>query len=150
MSTAVQVDDAPDTREVPSVVQRRVQRFAELLEAVFADRETAERLSVAGVMVQITVTDLPAPESEATFTLLLNQSPAHLTRGIGHRCPDVRLRMCSADLDAMVRDGQYLPMHILSGEVSFDGCVRKFLRVLPIMRAAAAEAATREEDGATS
>jgi hypothetical protein len=117
---------------------------------VFADRETAERLSVAGVMVQITVTDLPAPESEATFTLLLNQSPAHLTRGIGHHCPDVRLRMRSADLDAMVRDGQYLPMHILSGEVSFDGCVRKFLRVLPIMRAAAAEAATREEDGATS
>jgi hypothetical protein len=148
MSTAVQVDDAPDTREVPSVVQRRVQRFAELLDAVFADRETAERLSVAGVMVEINVTDLP--EGEATFTLLLNQSPAQLTRGIGHECPDVRLRMRSADLDAMVRDGQYLPMHILSGEVSFDGCVRKFLRVLPIMRAAAAEAATREEDGATS
>jgi hypothetical protein len=148
MSTAVRPDEVPGSTEVPSVVRRRVQRFAELLEAVFADRETAERLSVAGVVVEITVTD--QPDGEATFTLLLSQSPARLTRGIGHERPDVRLRMRSADLDAMVRDGQYLPMHILSGEVSFDGCVRKFLRVLPIMRAAAAEAATREEDGATS
>lgn len=144
ISTAVRLDEVPETADVPSVARRRVQRFADLLEAVFVDRDTAERLSVAGVVVEINITDLP--EGEATFTLLLNQSPARLTRGIGHECPDVRLRMGSADLDAMVRDGQYLPMHILSGEVSFDGCVRKFLRVLPIMRAAAAEAATREED----
>jgi hypothetical protein len=144
MNTAVPLDHVAESAEVPSSVRHRVERFAELLEAVFADRETAERLSVAGVMVQITVTDVPG----VTMTLLLNQSPAELMRGIAHDRPDVRLRMRSADLDAMVRDGQYLPMHILSGEVSFDGCVRKFLRVLPIMRAAAAEAATRDDDQA--
>ena len=76
MSTAVRSDDVPESADVPSVVRRRVQRFTELLEAVFADGETAQRLSVAGVMVEITVTD--QPDGEAIFTLLLNQSPANL------------------------------------------------------------------------
>jgi hypothetical protein len=142
MSSAARLDDVPAAAEVPSIARRRAQRFAEILEAVLDDRETAARLSVAGVMVQITVTDVPG----FTLTLLLDESPARLMRGIAHERPDVRLEMRSADLDAMFRDGQYLPMQILSGEVSFDGCVRKFLRVLPILRAAAAEATARDDD----
>jgi hypothetical protein len=46
--------------------------------------------------------------------------------------------MWSADLDAVLRKRSYLPLQILAGAVEFDGYVRKFLRVLPILTDAAA------------
>ena len=48
--------------------------------------------------------------------------------------------MSSTDLEGMFREGEYLPIRILSGAVSFEGHVRKFLRVLPILRGAGQQA----------
>jgi hypothetical protein len=47
--------------------------------------------------------------------------------------------MWSADLEAVLSRSDFLPLQILSGDVQFQGFVRKLLRVLPILTAAAAK-----------
>jgi hypothetical protein len=46
--------------------------------------------------------------------------------------------MTFENLVATFSDGSYLPMEILAGRITFEGPVRKFLRVLPSIRDAVA------------
>jgi hypothetical protein len=45
--------------------------------------------------------------------------------------------MTTADLEAMFDDGEYFALKILSGDVAFEGPVRKFLPLLPVLRGGA-------------
>jgi hypothetical protein len=127
--------------EITSLARRRFDRFAETLEAVFEDADVTTRLAQAGVVVRIDLTDLPG----AVATLMLDRAPAEFAIRSMPARPDVRLHMRSADLEAMFREGEYLPMQILSGAVTFEGYVRKFLRVLPILCHAASQATSATE-----
>jgi len=122
---------SPQQADVSSMAQRRYKRFIRRVEERLADEDVARRLTVAGVTVRIDLDDVPA----APLMLLLDGEVAQLARATGAEHPDVRIGMCSVDLDAIFDAGQYLPLQILSGAVTFEGCVRKFLRVLPILRA---------------
>jgi len=125
-----------------ALAKRRVQRAVGLFQLALDD-EASERLGVSGIVVRIDVTDLP----DQVITLLFDRTPA---QAVGHRLPireDVRLCMSSTDLDGMFREGEYLPMKILSGAVAFEGHVRKFLRILPILRGAATRQIDRSQGG---
>jgi hypothetical protein len=120
---------------VPSIALHRMQRFMRVLEQAMAQDDVAERLSKAGVSVRISLKDLP----QTSVMLLLDRSPARLEAGTGEGRPDVWLSMWSADLEAVLSRSDFLPLQILSGDVQFQGFVRKLLRVLPILTAAAAK-----------
>ena len=117
--------------------ERMLDRFVEIIESALREPDARERLSQAGVVVRIDVVDIPG----GVVTLLLEPpTPELAVRSLSVR-PDVRLYLRSADLEEVLAEGEYLPLQILAGAVTFDGHIRKFLRVLPILRHAAEDAA---------
>jgi hypothetical protein len=128
---------ATNAAPVPSIAEHRMQRFMRVLQLAFAQDDVAERLSKAGVTVRISLKDLP----QTSVMLLLDRSPSRVEAGTGEGRPDVWLSMWSADLEAVLSRSDFLPLQILSGNVQFQGFVRKLLRVLPILTAAAAKVA---------
>jgi hypothetical protein len=119
--------DAPESGLPAGVV-----RFVEDVEGALRDEQASKRLALARVRVQIDVTD-----ADASVLLLLDRDPPSVVVGRSDQRPDVRLSLSSQDLGAMLAEGSHLPMAILAGDVVFEGAVRKLLRVLPILRAAA-------------
>ncbi|WP_026909913.1 SCP2 sterol-binding domain-containing protein [Patulibacter minatonensis] len=109
-----------------------VVRFVEDVEGALEDEQAAKRLALARVRVQIDVTD-----ADVSVLLLLDRDPPAVVVGRSDQRPNVRLSISSGDLGAMLSEGSHLPMAILAGDVVFEGAVRKLLRVLPILRAAA-------------
>jgi hypothetical protein len=109
----------------------RATTFVDLLSEALADERTAERLAFADAVVQVNLIDAP----DSVITLLFDRSPAAVTLGASEQ-PEIRLWMSCQDLDLLANEGVFLPIKITTGEVRFDGCVRKFLRVLPILRRA--------------
>lgn len=108
--------------------------FVGRLARAFAQAGVSQRLVRAQVVVRVTLTDAPG----TTLTFLLHRPPARVVVGSTGKCPDVRLAMTFENLVATFSDGSYLPMEILAGRITFEGPVRKFLRVLPSIRDAVA------------
>lgn len=117
--------------DVTTLARHRLDRFMDVLVDAIAVDDVAHRLARAGVQVRIDLNDLP----DTVITLQLDSSPVKVVFGSPRR-PDVRLWMWSADLEAVLHRGDYLPMQILAGKTRFEGTVRKFLRVLPILTGA--------------
>jgi hypothetical protein len=123
---------APDA--VATESSARVAELVDLLDRVLQERAVARRLGESGIVVRVDVdSGAGAPE---TFTLLLDRVPAAVQVGPPRQRETVRLHMSDADLDVFTRPDASLPLKILSGEITFDGQVRRLLRVMPILRAA--------------
>ena len=136
MSQAFMEVPAAPTRLVDSHgADARVARFVDLLTQALEDPALADRLASTGAVVQVDLDD--APGSPVTF--LFDRSPASVMAGQPERA-DIRLWMSIDDLESLADEARFLPMRITRGEVRFEGCVRKFLRVVPILRRALAEA----------
>jgi hypothetical protein len=127
----------PSQKELTSLARLRLERFMGVLTEAVAAPEAAESLCKAGVRVRIDLKDLP----DTAVSLLLDKPPARVIYGDEGQRPDVQLWMWSADLEAVLYKGGFLPLQILSGAVEFEGYVRKFLRVLPILTAEATRVA---------
>jgi hypothetical protein len=114
-----------------------VERLSELVDCIgeaVQSRPVADRLAEAGIVVRIDLHDAPG----TSLTLLFDRTPPAAIVGTPPDWPSVRLWITLDDLEAIFREGTYLPMKIVSGEVRFEGTVRKLLRVMPILRRALA------------
>jgi hypothetical protein len=112
--------------------EQRLGRLVDLLTVALGDASVARRLAEAGIVVRIDLVDAPG----AALTFLFDRTPPSAVGGTAPDWPAVRLWMTLDDLESICNEGSYLPMKILSGEVRFEGMVRKFLRVMPILRRA--------------
>jgi hypothetical protein len=112
-------------------VASRVRDFAAAVESALAVEDVNQRMSTAGVLVRIDLAD----RAVQPILLGFDTSPAYVTLEARAQRADVVLKLSSDDLhDTVFRSGE-LPLRILSGAVPFEGNVRKFLRVLPVLRA---------------
>lgn len=118
--------------EGPAAPSGHVARFVERVGGALDGPGVAERVILADVRVRIDVTDEPG----ATISLLLDRDPPRVVPGVLGDEPTVRLSLTAMHLDAMLDDSTHLPMAILNGDVTFEGAVRKLLRVMPIIRGA--------------
>jgi hypothetical protein len=96
------------------------------------DASVARRLGESGIVVRIDV----AGDPPASATLLLDRTPAEVMVGPPAYRESIRLRLAGADLAAFWRHDVSLPLKILSGEITYEGQVRRLLRVMPTLRAA--------------
>lgn len=123
-----------DRPAVPSgEPQEAVARFVRRVEWILRDPSIAARVSAAAIRVRIELTDAP----EQVVHLLFDRREPTVTVDAPPEPPTVRLVLDSADLDALLSEGSHLPMAILAGQVTFEGAVRKLLRVMPILRGGA-------------
>lgn len=108
-----------------------VREFVRAVEAALAVEDVNARMTTAGVLVRIDVTD----RAMQPVLLGFDTKPAYVTQEPRAQRADVVIKLRSDELgDAIFRSGE-LPLRILSGAVRFEGNVRKFLRVLPVLRA---------------
>ena len=131
---------APGSRAGGSVDP--VDAFVRRLRRVLAEPQIAARVAAAGITVRIDLTDAPG----RSVALLLDRMPPVVEdAGPAPGNPTVRLMLDSHELDALLHQGSHLPMAILDGAVTFEGSVRKFLRVMPILRGGALRFDTDDE-----
>jgi hypothetical protein len=109
-----------------------VVEFVALVRRALRDPAVARRLGESGIVVRIDVAGDPAESA----TLLLDRIPAEVAIGPPAYRETIRLRLTGADLAAFWRHDVSLPLKILSGEIAYEGQVRRLLRVMPILRAA--------------
>ena len=73
-----------------------------------------------------------ADDADLAVTLLLDRDPTELTY---EDVPaEVQISIVSVDLARLYSPDFHLSMAILRGRVGYDGPVRKFLRVTPVVR----------------
>lgn len=134
--------DDPSSRDRPHGEPDAVDVFVRRIRRIVADPQIAARVSAAGLTVRIDLSDLP----DRSLALLFDRNPPSVEEsGAALARPTVRLLLDSRELDAMLNEGSHLPMAILGGAVTFEGSVRKFLRVMPILRGGAMQFDTDEE-----
>ena len=137
---------------VPEVVElshARVRAADSLREFVRAiaegvhDAGLDDRVSQASTTVTLTLADEPT----CVCTLLLDRSPIEIREGAADG--ECGLSIASVDLERIWSRDFHLPMAIARGRVGVRGPVRKFLRVVPILRSAGvAYNELRKEDDA--
>jgi hypothetical protein len=120
------------TVEVGTTPAQRIAAFVASVEEALLDEAVVFRVGQAGVLIRLDFTDYPV---QPVF-LALDEHPPRATVAALPRRADVVLTMTSADLNDCLRQGEELPLRILRGDIRFEGYVRKFLRVLPVLRAA--------------
>jgi len=123
---------AQDRTEVGRSAAERIQHYVDVVNAALADRDVGDRVAQAGVLVRLDFADRAV---QPVFLRFDDAAPSATLEPQARR-PDVTLALTTADLGACLRQGEQLPLRILSGEIRFQGPVRKFLRVLPVLRTA--------------
>lgn len=128
---ADQVNQASTPADHGDRAVERVREFVDAVASALAVEDINQRVMTAGVLVRIDVSDRPVQP----ILLGFDADPAYVTLEPRAQRADVVLKLASDDLhDTVFRSGE-LPLRILSGAVPFEGNVRKFLRVLPVLRA---------------
>lgn len=89
-----------------------------------------DRLALAGTVITITLADEP----DLSSTLMLDRSPIEVVDGVGASDSEARMWIASVDLQRIWSPDFYLPMAIAKGRVRIAGPIRKFLRIVPILR----------------
>jgi hypothetical protein len=89
-----------------------------------------DRVSRASTTVTLTLADEP----DCVCTLLLDRSPIEIEEGAADG--ECELSIASVDLERIWSRDFHLPMAIARGRVGVRGPIRKFLRVVPILRSA--------------
>jgi phospholipid/cholesterol/gamma-HCH transport system ATP-binding protein len=108
--------------------QRALDRFSATIEAASHNERVARRLALADTSVRIELADEP----DLAITLLLDGKTIEV--GGGDLPAEVDMSLSSVDLERLSSDDFNLSMAIAHGRVQVSGPVRKFLRVMPIIR----------------
>lgn len=107
------------------------EQMAELTRRFFAenaeDPRLAERLARAQTTVHVRFSD------DAGITLHMDRSPIQVEAGLVGAA-EIELQGTPETFLAFVRGERHMAMAITSGELEYRGPVRKFLRILPILR----------------
>jgi SCP-2 sterol transfer family len=112
----------------PDVAERAMRGFRSLIKMVAEDPTASSRMALADTTVRIQLADGPG----YAITLLLDRDPIALSDGSGE--PQIALAMTAVQLEGLARGELALAMEIAHGRVDYSGPVRKFLRVMPILR----------------
>ena len=112
----------------PSVVERAVRDLEALIGTVAEDPATSARVALANTTVRISLSDGPG----YAFTLHVDREPIELDDGDGDA--EIALAMTASQLEQLIRGELALAMEIAHGRIVYRGPVRKFLRVVPILR----------------
>jgi len=123
--------------------ERALERFCAAMEAAADDSRLGNTLARANTTVHIALADEP----DLDVTLLLDRSPIEVVDGdVGG---DVKLSIASVDLDRLCSPDFHLAMAIARGRVQYEGDVRKFLQVTPVVRHASLPTKADSETPAT-
>jgi hypothetical protein len=105
--------------------------FVSTLEAGVRDKGLHDRLALASTTLAITLAD----EADLSITLLLDRSPVEVVDGFADA--EAQMWIASVDLPRIWSPDFYLPMAIAKGRIRIAGPVRRFLRIVPILRTVA-------------
>jgi len=114
-----------DRRDAP---ERAVHAFRDLIGMICDDTAASARMILADTTVQISLSDV----SGYAFTLYLDGERVEL--GDSDPQAEITLAMTTPQLEQLTRGELALAMEIAHGTVAYSGPVRKFLRVIPILR----------------
>jgi phospholipid/cholesterol/gamma-HCH transport system ATP-binding protein len=136
---------APDQRhgvtDARSQAARSLERFRAAIEDAALDEHVARRLGQADTTLRIELADEP------DLAITLGLQPAQIEVGSGNVPAEVEIVISSVDLERLWSTDFHLAMAIARGRVVVDGPVRKFLRVMPIVRQLAPSDVAEAHDG---
>lgn len=124
------IADTIDGSGAPARAAADLEHFLRTIESGVAEAGLHDRVAQAATTVTITLADEPA----RACTLLLDRVPIELVRGVTDG--ECTVSIASVDLARLWSTDFHLAMAIAKGRVAITGPVRKFLRVVPILRAA--------------
>jgi hypothetical protein len=130
MARGLWVAATPDASSARPDAEQALHSFTSMLEAGVRDKGLHDRLALAATTITITLADEP----DLSATLLLDRSPVEFVDGVADA--ECQIWIASVDLERVWSPDFYLPMAIAKGRVRITGPVRKFLRIVPILRAA--------------
>lgn len=116
------------TEHGPDVAERSFRAFRSLMQMVADDARASERMALADTTVRLELTDGPG----YAITILLNRAPIALSEV--EEEAQITLAMTAIQLEELTRGELAVAMEIAHGRIAYSGPVRRFLRVLPILR----------------
>lgn len=120
------VDESPPTREE---AERIHDGCVQMLKLAAADELVGKRLALAQTTLQVHFVDA----EPLVITVLLDREPVEVTdRALGEA--EVHIFIKTRDVDRFWTGDLELAIAIISGEVTYQGPVRKVLRIVPILR----------------
>jgi hypothetical protein len=119
---------SPELSHARQVTERTLNDFALTVESGAHEHGLSDRLKLADTTINITLADEP----DLSVTLLLDRSPIGVVDGIVDA--EAHIWIASMDLTRIWSPDFYLSMAITKGRLRVEGPVRKFLRIVPILR----------------
>jgi hypothetical protein len=102
--------------------------FAATIERGVSEHDISRLLMLADTTLTVTLADEP----DLSLTALLDRNPVEVLDGESET--ETRMWIASVDLERVWSPDFYLPMAITKGRVRMEGPLRKFLRVVPMLR----------------
>ena len=124
--------------------EQAIERFCNVLEAAAMHQTLGRAMARADTTVRLTLAD----DEDLAITLLLDRKPIEVVDGDVDA--DVELSIMSVDLDRLCSPDFHLAMAVARGRVTYEGNVRKFLRITPIIRHASLPSGASSETHATA
>jgi hypothetical protein len=118
----------PEESHARQVTERTLEDFAETIESGVREHGLSDRLKLADTTISITLADEP----DLSVTILLDRSPIEVVDGVVDA--EARMWIASVDLTRIWSPDFYLAMAITKGRLRVEGPVRKFLRIVPVLR----------------
>jgi hypothetical protein len=112
--------------QAPNVATLALRDLRGLLATLVTDPAASARVALAETRVGIKLSDGPA------FTLYLDREPVEIGDADEHA--EIALAMTATQLEMLIRGELALAMEIAHGRIAYSGPVRKFLRIVPILR----------------
>jgi hypothetical protein len=122
------------------IVERAVGDLRTLIRAVAEDPAAGARAALADTTVGIRLSD------GYTVTLFLDREPVELDTA--EYDTEIALAMTAPQLEQLIRGELALAMEIAHGRIAYTGPVRKFLRIVPILRRVAGDWLAGPDHGA--
>jgi hypothetical protein len=119
---------APEDSIARRQAERELDVFATTIERGVRERDIGQLLSLADTTLTVALAD----ELDLAVTLLLDRGAVEVVDGEGDA--EAAIWIASVDLQRIWSSDFYLPMAITKGRVRMQGPVRKFLRVVPVLR----------------
>jgi hypothetical protein len=118
----------PEQSRARLQTERTLADFAQTIRSGVREHGLTDRLKLADTTINITLADEP----DLSVTILLDRSPIEVVDGLIDA--EARIWIASVDLTRIWSPDFYLAMAITKGRLEVEGPVRKFLRIVPILR----------------
>jgi hypothetical protein len=118
----------PEQSHARQETERMLEDFALTIESGVREHGLSDRLKLADTTINITLADEP----DLSVTILLDRSPIEVVDGVVDA--EARMWIASVDLTRIWSPDFYLAMAITKGRLRVEGPVRKFLRIVPVLR----------------